>query len=229
MEVYIFNIDKIDDIFNYDKFYEFVNKEKKQKVMKFRRNEDKIRSLVGDTLTRIIICKHLGCKNKDIKYKYNEYGKPYIKENLEFNISHSGEYVVVAIDDCPVGIDIEEMKNIEFEGIAKGYYDESEYKWIINHEKEQQMRCFYELWTLKESYVKYVGKGLSIAFNSFRFKINEKKNLFEIDKNSDGEIIHFKNYDLVDKYQLSICSVKDEVLVKNIDYKLLLEMMDIYD
>jgi 4'-phosphopantetheinyl transferase len=229
MEVYIFNIDKIDNIFNYDKFYEFVNKEKKQKVMKFRRNEDKIRSLVGDTLTRVISCKHLECKNKDIKYKYNEYGKPYIKENLEFNISHSGEYVVVAIDDCPVGIDIEEMKNIEFEGIAKGYYDESEYKWIINHEKEQQMRCFYKLWTLKESYVKYVGKGLSIAFNSFKFKINEKKNLFEIDKNSDGEIIHFKNYDLVDKYQLSICSVKDEVLVKNIDYKLLLEMMDIYD
>ncbi|MBD7912364.1 MULTISPECIES: 4'-phosphopantetheinyl transferase superfamily protein [Clostridium] len=227
MEVYIFNIDEILDIFDFKKFYDFVDKDKRKKIQKFRRDEDKIRSLVGEALARIKICEKLGCKNFNIKFEHNEYGKPYIKENIEFNISHSGSYVIVAIDDCALGIDIEEMKEIEFEGIAKGYFDESEYNWIINHDKEKQKKCFYKLWTLKESYVKYVGKGLSIGFNSFKFNIDENRNILEID--SDSEDIYFKNYDMLDKYQLSVCSKKDEVILKEVDYKFLCEMMKKYE
>lgn len=229
MKVYIFNTCEISNIFDFSKFYEFVDEEKKKKVMKLMRNEDKMRALIGDTLARVLICRTLECKNKDVKYKYNEYGKPYLENNIEFNISHSGNYVVVAIDDLPLGIDIEEMKKIEFEGIAKGYYDESEYKWIINHNKEEQMKCFYILWTLKESYVKYVGKGLIIGFNSFKFKIDEENELFEIDKVDNGRRLYFKNYNILDKYQLSVCSLKDEVILNDIDYRGLIELMNIYN
>ncbi|MDS0524593.1 4'-phosphopantetheinyl transferase superfamily protein [Clostridium sp. SHJSY1] len=228
MEIYIFNIEKINKTFDFEKFYNYVDKEKREKVIKFRRDEDKIRSLLGDVLARILICKFLKCKNKDIKYKYNEYGKPYIDENVEFNISHSGNYVVVAIDNAPLGIDIEEMKEIEFEGIAKGYYNESEYNWIINHNKSEQMKCFYKIWTLKESYVKYVGKGLSINFNSFKFNIAQD-NKFNIDNTKNDIQLYFKNYNILDKYQLSVCSKKDEFIFKDMEYNSLIKYMKDYD
>lgn len=101
----------------------------------------------------------------------DEMGKPYFTEGkLQFNVSHSGEYLAIAISENPVGVDIQEPKQIK-EGMFKK----------VVHPKEQSLigadrqKDFLRLWTLKESFVKAEGKGLRISLKDYYFeKENER-------------------------------------------------------
>ena len=98
-----------------------------------------------------------------IVFARGEKGKPYVAnaDNVFFNISHSGDYLAVAVADCQVGVDIEKRKNANI-GIAKRFFTEEEFDYIsFDNDK------FFEIWTLKESYVKYLGCGISGGLNTF--------------------------------------------------------------
>lgn len=91
---------------------------------------------------------------------YNEYGKPYIKNNpIYFNISHSNEYIVIIISDKECGIDIEKIRPIKKDIIEK-----------ICIDKEKELICndksFVEMWTKKEAYSKYKGMGYAYGFKN---------------------------------------------------------------
>lgn len=93
-------------------------------------------------------------KNKYIgDYHLNEYGKP-ISNNTYFNISHSDGYIALAIDQVPVGIDIENIRNAE-EDLRNYISNDEEKKYI--HDDES----FFEVWTNKEALVKANGNGIN--------------------------------------------------------------------
>lgn len=93
----------------------------------------------------------------------SQYGKPYIKkyDNIEFNISDTDSYVVVAINDenIEVGIDIESLERRYDSRIVEKIFTENEKKAMENSVNKTQ--TFYEIWTLKEAYLKAIGKGLT--------------------------------------------------------------------
>lgn len=93
-------------------------------------------------------------KNKYIgEYHLNEYGKP-VSDNIFFNISHSHGYIVLVIDQVPVGIDIEKIRAVEED--LRNYISNEEEKQYI-HDDES----FFEIWTNKESLVKANGNGIN--------------------------------------------------------------------
>lgn len=96
----------------------------------------------------------------------DEMGKPYFKKYpLHFNISHSGEYLAIAISANPVGVDIQEPKQIK-DGMFKKVVQPKEQSLIgIDSQKD-----FLRLWTLKESFVKAEGKGLRISLKDYYFE-----------------------------------------------------------
>lgn len=102
----------------------------------------------------------------DLKVDSN--GKPKIKGETFFNLSHSGNYVVIAVASHEVGVDIEKVdqKNLS---IAREVFTPNEIKWM---NKDQFLR-FHILWTQKESVVKLDGRGLSI--NTLNFEVNQSK------------------------------------------------------
>ena len=100
-------------------------------------------------------------KNKYIgDYHLNEYGKP-ISNNKHFNISHSGGYIALAIDQVPVGIDIENIRNAE-EDLRNYISNDEEKKYI--HDDES----FFEVWTNKEALVKANGNGINRKINTIQ-------------------------------------------------------------
>lgn len=119
----------------------------------------------------------------------NEYGKPYIKNNpnLHFNISHTKDMIVCAVSEKSIGVDIETVRPT-YNRIAEKFFSVKEQEYIFKSKDGQDVR-FCEIWTRKEAYVKWIGKGMLMPFKSF-------------DVIHDNRIVTI----FVGKYILSVCS-----------------------
>lgn len=211
MEIYAVEIlDISEDMLN--KLYSLIDLRKVSKVKKFINKKDKIRTLIGEILIRTIIIEELGIRNDNIRFEKNSYGKPYIKEytQFNFNISHSGNFVVCAIDNNPIGIDIEEVKYIEYEDIAKNFFTTNEFDYIAKNDPYSSLSRFYEIWTLKESFIKCCGQGLSIPLKSFSIEIDQYKNIRVVTDGKHKDYI-FKSVNMEINYKIAICSLSKEI------------------
>ena len=89
----------------------------------------------------------------EMEFLYNEHGKPYFAGGPYFSISHCKEGIAVAIDDMPIGIDIEAIRHADEELIKR----------TMNEEEQRQIhsdRDFIRFWTQKEAIVKAQGTGI---------------------------------------------------------------------
>ncbi|TES55760.1 4'-phosphopantetheinyl transferase superfamily protein [Halalkalibacterium halodurans] len=188
----------------YHRLLSELSEEKQKTIQRFVFREDALRSLVADLLVRKIIRTELQISNDQIQFETNTYGKPFVKglPSFHFNISHSGNWVVCATDDQPVGIDIEQVRPIEFE-IAERFFSESEIRDLEEKTGKAKQSYFYDLWSLKESYIKMVGKGLSIPLNSFSCRVINSQVYFS----SVQEQIpaYFRQYEVDPQYKLAVC------------------------
>ena len=195
---------------DFDNFYQKVKSRLPQDVLskteKFKFTADKQRSLFGDLIVRKIYADELNLNPFEIDFDYNEHGKPFLKKypKAHFNISHSGDYVVVAFSDCPVGIDIEKNKGNRLK-VAKRFFTQEELDDLFAFAKEEeQINYFYQLWTLKESYMKAVGKGMSMSLSSFSFK--KFYSDFRLAYSSEDMGFQFVTYNLHPEYSCNLCS-----------------------
>lgn len=104
-----------------------------------------------------------------LKWSYNIYGKPFCDCKIHFNISHSGDYALCGFSKNNIGLDIECI-NADYVNIAYDFFPKEEALEIEMLGKEQQAICFTEMWVRKESFIKAIGKGLSMDLRSFSFK-----------------------------------------------------------
>jgi 4'-phosphopantetheinyl transferase len=211
--------DKIKKEF-FDNYIIYVSKEKRERIRRFKKLDDAVRSLMGDIIVRIAICQEIGLKNEDLIFYKNKYGKPCLKNNcnVQFNISHSGDWIIAAIHDLPIGVDIQKIQPVNMD-IAKRFFTPDEYKEIMRKDNEERLSYFYELWVLKESYIKAVGKGMNIPLNSFCFQIQENKIIFKT-KNEVKKHC-FKLYNLDKNYKMAVCAAindfPDYIEIKDLD------------
>lgn len=173
--IFYYNINKMSDEL-YSKEFEALDFSRKKEILKKSDINDRKRSLAGDILIKKYLSKLYGIPQEKIEIKKGAYGKPYVL-NLpaHFNVSHSGDYTVVAIGDRPIGIDIEVIK--DFSAIlAKKLFNDDELQYIsgssATRKKSLMQKSFFEIWTAKEAYLKYLGRGISGGINSLSFKLN---------------------------------------------------------
>lgn len=196
-----------------------VSNEKKERMKRLLNSCDVNRTLIGDLLIRSLICQKYKINNEEIRFKYNEYGKPFVENfsDFHFNLSHSGEWVVCTTANFNVGIDIEKVSEIEALKLAKEFFSADEFYDISNMNSDEQINCFFDLWTLKESYIKTIGKGLYTPLNSFSIKKESRALILykNIPKN-----FYFKQYNIDPNYKLSACATRDEfpqeIIIKDI-------------
>ena len=136
----------------------------------------------------------------------DEMGKPYFKEcPLHFNVSHSGEYLAIAVSAFPVGVDIQKPKNIK-EGMFRKVVQPEETLFI----GEQREADFLRLWTLKESFVKAGGGGLRIPFKDYYFEEENGKYVV----NYGGQRMPWTfniEETLIEGYFISVCAMEKDV------------------
>lgn len=98
---------------------------------------------------------------KDFRLYLGEYGKPLVRDaKVHISISHSGDYVMVAVADCNVGCDIQKVeKGKDYERLAKRFLSEKESTDV--HNSDEKPLLFSKYWTYRESYCKMNGDGLA--------------------------------------------------------------------
>lgn len=154
------------DADQYRFFHKCASMKKRLQAERFIHQEDANRCLIAESLLKYMVQKTVTSNSGTIAF--NKFGKPFFTNIfLHFNLSHSDDYVVCAIDKHEIGIDIEKIDNVDKE-IGRRFFSPLEVHWIQNSSSEDEsLNRFFRIWTLKESYLKALGTGLYFPLNSF--------------------------------------------------------------
>jgi 4'-phosphopantetheinyl transferase len=127
------------------------------KISAFRKWQDAHASLFGLLLLRKGLAQ-FNIKLDPATITKTSFGRPMIGHDIDFNISHAGECVVCVIsDDTVVGVDVEEVNNIDLTAFKSYFVRE----WPQIQSSVDRFKTFYQLWTQKEAVIKADGRGLS--------------------------------------------------------------------
>lgn len=142
-------------------------------------HEVALRHLAGEALVRRFLREQgLGDHHEIQK---GEKGKPFIAGiNVHFNVSHSGDHVVAAFSDRRVGIDIERRGRVRLE-IAARFFHPGEVAALLATREEERASALADYWAIKESFLKYLGTGLTRPLSTFRVKM-EKTDILLYDR-----------------------------------------------
>jgi 4'-phosphopantetheinyl transferase len=166
--------------------------------------------LIGELLARFSLCSGSEIKNEELFFSYSGKGKPsvHMHPEMHFNISHSGDRIVCAVGDALIGIDVERIRKVNFH-IAKRYFSPHECEDLFSLTVEDQLKYFFTLWTLKESYLKAIGEGLALNLNSF--SVIRGKSGFLLADNQLAVKFTVRSYKLDQDYRMAVCSLEKTI------------------
>ena len=153
----------------YDDLLEWASPDKRDRAARFLHRQDAVNTLVGDLAARSLIGAKTGLPNRSLVFQTGPQGKPYLANDpgIHFNLSHSGDLVVCAVSGQAVGADIERIeRKADADAIAKRFFSPDEIAYLAAQDDDTHA-AFYQIWTMKESYVKWSGQGLSAPLDSF--------------------------------------------------------------
>src|SRR5262249_12645966 len=145
-----------------------------QRMRRFRFDEDRRRYLLGRGLLRLLLGHYLELTPDLLRFDYTPFGRPHLAAGLapqllEFNVSHSGELILIAVAaGRSLGIDVEQIRaDVEVKAIAARFFSPSEQEALGRLAEGQQVEAFFDCWTRKEAYIKAKGDGLSLPLDQF--------------------------------------------------------------
>jgi len=162
--------------------YQLLSEEEQRRVERFRFVRHRRRFTVARTSLRTILARILGCRPEEVRFVYNQWGKPDLAQScnhlkLKFNISRSHEIALLVISrDREVGIDIEWLLQHpgDFDTLAKRFFAPEEYKQLRLLPESERLEGFFRFWTRKEALVKAVGTGLTIPLKQIIVNLNDQ-------------------------------------------------------
>jgi 4'-phosphopantetheinyl transferase len=158
--------------------------EERTRQARFRFARDQRRHLVTRALVRTVLSRYAPVRPEDWVFSAGARGRPQIsaprpEPPLEFNISHSADLIVLAVT-CgrALGVDTESIaaREADIAGLDR-YFAPEVSAALLSRPPRERRRRFFELWTLKESYIKARGVGLALGLDTFRFELTGERGL----------------------------------------------------
>ena len=143
-------------------------------------------------LAYVLLIRLIGEFN-EVNVYYNENKKPYIKSKPYFNISHSGNFVAVVVDNKEVGIDIQKINEDNLKLMK--FFNEKDQEYI---KETDSVNRFFEIWSKKEAAIKLLGTGLTTPLKDVEI-------LDETTIKVGNKVIKNRYKLLADGYSLCIC------------------------
>jgi 4'-phosphopantetheinyl transferase len=165
------------------RYMNLLSDEELAQMSRFHFDRHRHQYLVTRALIRTCLSNYCEVEPAEWRFKKNAYGKPRVAHPFEglpfrFNISHTDGLIMCGIvRDIAIGVDVEDKDRPTRSGIEKlhGFFSPVEIEELTHLPKEEQKQRFFDYWTLKESYIKARGKGLSLSLSQFSFIFREDK------------------------------------------------------
>ena len=152
---------------------------------RFYFERDRRTHVIARALVRVVLSRYARIAPGDWRFAVTEYGRPVIDADqlveapLSFNLSHTQGLIAIAVRrTLAIGVDVECMtpRDVELD-LADRFFAPEEARALRELPTACQPKRFFEYWTLKESYIKARGAGLSIPLAEFAFRLTSEATL----------------------------------------------------
>ena len=205
MRLYIADTEQLAAGELFDELFRWVSPVRQKKIMALKFSRGKRLSLGAGVLLKLALADE-GVDYAAVRFSYGEQGKPYLADSphLHFNLAHSGTMALCAVAPQSVGCDVEQIAPLN-ENVALRFFHPSEYAALAALEGEEARRkFFFRLWTLKESFRKMTGLGLSLPLDEYPLEFSSAGRPLPQDFN--GARCYFQEYDNITGYRVAVCS-----------------------
>jgi 4'-phosphopantetheinyl transferase len=132
-----------------------------KRAERYYQEKDRQRFIVSRAALRIILGRYLGQEPEDLRFEIGPNKKPFVKSTgvaINYNVSHSDEWVTIAVSKIVVGIDTEKIDRLfAYKEILADNFSEEEIRFINQNDSAEK---FLLLWTRKEAITKLTSQGL---------------------------------------------------------------------
>ena len=176
IDLWIVEPDKIQDLSLLRSYSTLLTSAEQNRVNSFCLKEHQHSALVTRALNRTVLSIYQNKSPKKWLFARNKYGKPELingKLPLRFNLSHTQGMIICGVTlHNNLGVDVENITRINnLIKIAKNNFAPEEIQQLRTFQALDKISQFFNFWTLKESYIKAVGKGLKIPLDGFAFTL----------------------------------------------------------
>ena len=178
-----------------------LDEERQARVRAFGESRSALLTLAAGLLLYDIF----GERTRTAHFERGKRGKPHLPDYAPFNISHAGDYAVLALSRQPVGVDLEHIRPLDWQRIALRFFHPEERRYL--EQSSDPVSDFFRIWTLKESSLKAEGTGFSVSPASFAVLPDGAQSAHFL-----GDTAYrFTRLAAFPNYCLSVCSLEDEV------------------
>lgn len=173
VEVWWLDVTALGDSVSFETLSKPLAADEQIRAARFVHRRDQVRFTVCRGALRHVIGKRAGIAPAEVEFGYGAYGKPLLRNTgagpIEFNLSHAGEWGVVAVSErAAVGIDVEQIRDKrDLAALARRFFTPDEQRGIEALPAAEFVDAFYRVWSRKEAYMKATGAGLSMGTATF--------------------------------------------------------------
>ncbi|RIV22492.1 hypothetical protein DYU11_15865 [Fibrisoma montanum] len=143
------------------RFDDVLSPDERQRANRFHQPEDRQRYVLGKVLSRFLLGRLLNQSPASVQFRIDGNGKPHVSgtNQVQFNLSHAGNWVLISLAPVAVGVDVEQIRpSFRYEAVLAHSFSDKEQRYV--HESADPRLLFFQLWTRKEALAKAVGTGL---------------------------------------------------------------------
>ncbi len=160
--------------------YTLLTIDEQDRMARFRHERDRTLFLLSRGLMRSVLASYLGCRCREVRFAANAFGKPILHADhgpLHFNLTHSRGATALAVSGGrEVGIDVEQRgREVEFLALAERFFAPAEFRYLEQLPYDERGAAFFAIWTLKEAFVKGIGRGLTFPLDAFCFEFERNR------------------------------------------------------
>lgn len=148
-----------------DEIFAQLSEDERARAKSFHRTSDALRFATVRAALRQLLADRIGVMPEQVSLANGEFGRPALiqQQSLDFNVSHSGSYGLIALSSRRrVGVDIEmRATHVDWRAVAEVALNPAERASIERLNAAQQLEAFCAIWVMKESIVKAAGIGLT--------------------------------------------------------------------
>lgn len=145
----------------------YLSDEECERLDAYRSREAAERYVVTRSLVRIVLGERLGMPPREVRVSRTDTGKPVVAEGVHFNVSHSGDLILLAVSDKrPVGVDVERRREVvRVDALVERWLTQDERRDIdrLKGAGASDSEAFLRVWSLKEARLKALGVGIAGA------------------------------------------------------------------